>query len=91
MYVDESGDHSLTSIDPNYPIFVLAFCVFRKDEYARNVIPALQEFKFRWFGEDTQVLHEIDMRQHRPPFGFLENSERWQRLMSELISLQRRR
>ena len=28
VYVDESGDHSLTSIDKNYPIFVLAFCVF---------------------------------------------------------------
>ena len=28
VYVDESGDHSLTSIDKSYPIFALAFCVF---------------------------------------------------------------
>lgn len=28
VYVDESGDHSLASIDPNYPVFVLALCVF---------------------------------------------------------------
>ncbi|MDR2189439.1 MAG: DUF3800 domain-containing protein [Azonexus sp.] len=33
IYVDESGDHSLESIDPEYPVFVLAFCIFRKDEY----------------------------------------------------------
>ena len=28
VYVDESGDHSLQSIDDNYPLFVLAFCNF---------------------------------------------------------------
>ena len=28
VYVDESGDHSLESIDINYPVFVLAFCIF---------------------------------------------------------------
>jgi len=30
IHVDESGDHSLESIDPNYPVFVLAFCIFNK-------------------------------------------------------------
>lgn len=34
MYVDESGDHSLQSIDDNYPMFVLAFCVFHKRHYS---------------------------------------------------------
>jgi hypothetical protein len=32
IYVDESGDHSLESIDPDYPVFVLSFCIFRKSE-----------------------------------------------------------
>jgi hypothetical protein len=27
-YVDESGDHGLQTIDNQYPLFVLAFCVF---------------------------------------------------------------
>ncbi len=35
VYVDESGDHSLQSIDENYPIFVLAFCVFHKRTIAK--------------------------------------------------------
>lgn len=30
VYVDESGDHSLASIDPDYPVFVLTLCVFHK-------------------------------------------------------------
>ena len=40
VYVDESGDHSLTSIDPEYPVFVLSFCIFRQGEYAQTVTPS---------------------------------------------------
>ena len=28
VYVDESGDHGLKTIDENYPVFVLAFLYF---------------------------------------------------------------
>ncbi|MDQ6991340.1 MAG: DUF3800 domain-containing protein [Mariprofundaceae bacterium] len=37
VYVDESGDHGLQNIDPNYPIFVLAFCIFHKNYYCDGV------------------------------------------------------
>ena len=30
VYVDESGDHGLKTMDKTYPLFVLAFCVFMK-------------------------------------------------------------
>ena len=30
VFVDESGDHSLTSIDPQFPVFSLSFCIVRK-------------------------------------------------------------
>ncbi len=46
VYVDESGDHSLESIDINYPVFVLAFCIFNKQDYIRQVSPAIKKFKF---------------------------------------------
>jgi len=32
IYVDESGDHGLERIDPEFPIFVLAFCIIRKSD-----------------------------------------------------------
>jgi len=38
VYVDESGDHSLQSIDKNYPVFVLAFCIFYKNHYRNNIV-----------------------------------------------------
>lgn len=70
VYVDESGDHSLGKINPYYPIFVLSFCVFRKEYYAREVIPALRMLKFATFGHDTIVLHEHEIRKRE---GFFKN------------------
>ena len=70
VYVDESGDHSLESIDPQYPVFVLAFCVFHKTHYANRVVPALENFKFAHFGHDVVVLHETDIRKERGSFRF---------------------
>lgn len=72
IYVDESGDHSLTKIDANYPVFVLAFIIFRKNDYADAVVPAFQNMKFKWFGHDLVVFHENDMVRKRPPFAFLQ-------------------
>ena len=50
VYVDESGDHSLKSIDEGYPIFVLTFCVFLKEYYSDVVTPAVRRLKFATFG-----------------------------------------
>lgn len=47
VFADESGDHGLSRINPNYPIFVLSCCIFRKDDYIDRVCPALQRFKLR--------------------------------------------
>ena len=75
VYVDESGDHSLTSIDANYPMFVLACCIIRKDEYQTAVNDLLQ-FKFDTFGHDTVVFHDREIRKALGPFGFLTDEEK---------------
>lgn len=69
-YVDESGDHGLETVDPNYPLFVLAFCVFHKRHYVQVVAPAIETFKFRHFGYDTVVLHENEIRKEKGDFKF---------------------
>ncbi len=76
VYVDESGDHSLTSIDPDYPIFVLSFCIFRKAEYATSVTPAIRQLKFATFGHDMVVLHEADIRRKKGAFSRLSKEPR---------------
>ena len=71
VFVDESGDHGLVRVDPGYPIFVLAFCLFAKGDYVERVGPALQRLKFRFWGHDEQVLHEHEIRKPNKNYGFL--------------------
>lgn len=87
IYVDESGDHSLTKIDKGYPVFVLAFCIFRKQDYIENVVPAVQQLKFDYWGHDNIVLHEREMRQKKPPFGFLFDQAIRDEFMSRLNNI----
>jgi hypothetical protein len=71
VYVDESGDHGLTTIDPGYPVFVLSFCIFNKHDYTRAIIPSFVELKFRHFTHDMVVLHAHDIRKKIGPFSAL--------------------
>lgn len=71
VFADESGDHGLVTIDPEYPVFALTFCVMRKDAYTGQVTPAIQAFKFDIWGHDAVVLHEHEIRKSKGPFAFL--------------------
>ena len=70
IFVDESGDQSLESIDKEYPVFVLDFCIFRKDYYAKVIVTTVEAFKFKHFGHDIVILHEHDTRKQKAPFVF---------------------
>jgi hypothetical protein len=72
VYIDESGDHNIENIDPKYPIFVITFCCFNKDEFINQVTPALQGLKIKYFGHDQIVLHETEIRKNKKPFQFSE-------------------
>ena len=88
VYVDESGDHSLASIDSDYPVFVLALCVFHKRHYAEKIIPAVEKLKFNYFGHDSVVLHENDIRKQKGDFAFLSHLPRrleFMRLLSSIM------
>lgn len=76
VFVDESGDHNLTSIDEYYPVFVLSFCLFAKKDYAETVCPAIRNLKFRTFGHDMIVLHESDIRRKKGAFSSLSKEPR---------------
>ena len=84
VYVDESGDHGLISIDPAYPVFVLAACIFHKSTYAAQIVPNLQRFKFDYFGHDIVILHESDIRKQRKPFTFLQNQQKRTQFMDDI-------
>lgn len=76
VYVDESGDHSMNSINPEFPLFVLSFCVFHKEVYVGSVTPAIRKLKFATFGHDMIVLHEHDIRKKAGAFSKLGKEPR---------------
>lgn len=87
VYVDESGDHSLTRIDTDYPVFVLALCVFHKRHYAEKVIPAVEKLKFNYFGHDSVVLHEHEIRKQKGLFAFLSHQPTRMEFLGQLTSI----
>ena len=86
VYVDESGDHSLAKVDRDYPVFVLAFCVFYQANYVKNVVTALENLKFKQFGHDIVILHERDIRQETGLFKFRDRAAK-DEFMSELAAI----
>jgi hypothetical protein len=84
VFIDESGSPVLDPIDPDYPLFVLVFCVVHKDDYASVIQPAFKRIKFRYFGHDMVALHSHAIRKPRGDYSFLQDSELRERFMLEL-------
>lgn len=86
VYVDESGDHGMQTLDVNYPMFVLAFCVFHKRHYCEKVIPALQKFKFNHMGHDLVGLHELEIRKEKGAFSSMFVSRQHKHIFLEELT-----
>ncbi len=74
IYVDESGDHDLEKINPEFPAFALSFCIIRKDIYVQKIFPQLQQLKFDFFGHDSIILREHDIRKEKKDFAILRTN-----------------
>jgi hypothetical protein len=84
VFVDESGDHELGRIDPQYPVFVLLFCIIHKESYVTQVCPSLQRFKFEFWGHDEAVLHEHEIRKPHGDFLLLLQKSIRERFLQKL-------
>jgi len=87
VFVDESGSPGMGNIDPQYPLFVLAFFIVKKNDYASHITPALQQFKFKHFGHDQVILHERDIRKDIGDFSFLKTPALKAAFLDELTGI----
>lgn len=72
FYLDETGDHGLSFIDVNFPLFLLCGCLIRKDcleETERKI----DLFKQRFFKTKNVILHSRDIRKCEGAFQILFN------------------
>jgi hypothetical protein len=89
LYLDESGDHSLKVIDPQYPVFVLGGVIVDAAYAAGEMATALRRFKTDVFGRPDITLHTADIVRQRGPFSVLVDPESRCRFHSRLNSLMR--
>lgn len=87
IFVDESGDPSISSIDPEFPFFVLVFCIFKKSDYFSQTLPRMGQFKFRYWGHDLVILHSHEIRKEQNQFSMLVNADYRNHFLNDLTDL----
>lgn len=87
LFLDESGDHNLTAIDPQHPIFVLGGIIV-DEEYAFNeMTQKLNAFKEEIFGTKNIILHTADFTRQKNGFERMKEPDFCQNFYSKLNQL----
>lgn len=74
FFLDETGDHGLGFVDENFPIFLLAGCLFEEPEYVK-ASEAINGLKQEFFHTPEVVLHSRDIRKCDGAFQILFDLE----------------
>ncbi|HRH31022.1 MAG TPA: DUF3800 domain-containing protein, partial [Candidatus Paceibacterota bacterium] len=74
FFLDETGDHGLTSIDERFPLFLLAGCLFSEESYTK-VSNELNQLKSDIFDSTDVILHSRDIRKCEGAFQVLFDLE----------------
>lgn len=70
FFLDETGDHGLSFVDQNFPLFLLAGCLFEEDELER-VQGQINDLKSDIFKTEGVILHSRDIRKCEGAFQVL--------------------
>jgi len=70
FFLDETGDHGLSYVDKNFPLFLLCGCLFRADELD-NVKAQIDTFKRKYFKTTEVILHSREIRKCEGSFQIL--------------------
>jgi hypothetical protein len=89
LFLDESGDHNLSVIDPQYPLFVLGGVIVEQAYAEGEMADRIQDFKRRLFGRDDIVLHTADITRNRNGFERIKDTPFRERFYTELNALMR--
>lgn len=73
IFADESGDHGLSTIDEQFPVFALVFCLMRKEDYISKIVPQAQRLKIDVWGHDQIIFHEHDIRKEKGAYSILRS------------------
>ena len=72
LFLDESGDHNLSVIDPQYPLFLLGGVVMDLNYAKGPATDTINAFKQELFGDESIHLHTADITRNRNGFERLK-------------------
>ena len=90
LYIDESGDHNLQNINPDYPCFVLGGVLVDEDYHDNVITPEMNSLKKAFFNTSNVNLHLYDVKRQRGAFGRLSVESTRKRFWAEWRKLMRR-
>lgn len=61
IYIDETGDHNLQSIQESYPIFGLGAILISENQYV-ELVKNVQNIKIKYFGSIDFILHASELK-----------------------------
>ena len=70
LFIDETGDHGLSFIDKNFPLFLLCGCLFREDAL-KDFEAKINSFKIKYFKTTEVILHSREIRKCEGSFQVL--------------------
>lgn len=88
FFLDESGDHGLTTLDPNFPVFVLAGCLLESSDLTKHE-EEIRQFKLQFFNSTDVILHSREIRKCEGPFQILfdlDVKKRFYESLNEIVS-----
>lgn len=86
-FLDECGDHSLTKVDRDFPIFVLSLALLKRTDYVHTILPAINSLKLKYWDHEGVNLHSRDIRKEEGPFAILLNPIRRRTFLEEISAL----
>ena len=74
LFIDESGDHGLTNVDPSFPVFVLCGILISSADYG-ILNQQIVGLKSNFWEDKKVILHSSDIRKCNNEFQILFNQE----------------
>ena len=72
LFLDETGDHGLSFVDRNFPLFVLCGCIIEVNAF-KTINEQVTAFKTKYFGTTEVTLHSREIRKCEGAFQILFN------------------
>ncbi|MGB9625420.1 MAG: DUF3800 domain-containing protein [Phycisphaerae bacterium] len=73
LFIDESGSHDMTHVDPRWSVFVLLGLLVGETYYQKTLVPQVKSLKRKYAIPEHVAIHSRSIRRWEGKFGFLKD------------------